>query len=308
MKRELKFVIVLAGVTLLAGGLLSWVYKITNPIIEDHKRKKVETTLRELLPEAYRFEEKEPKTLWIGYNKNEEMVGIVFKVAPRGYGGPIETMVGVGMDKKIKGIKIASPAEGLRETPGLGTRILEDWFQNQFIGKKKEAIALKKEGGELKGITGATISAKAVIDGVRKGMEKYISIIEAKELLIQKVLEEVKKEFEIKEELKKIAERVWEIPKKGWVIIATTQGYVDSFFVAAILDTAKTIEKVFVPITNFKETPQFGEKCREKDFLSQFKGIKDTLELRKIDTVTGATITSKAVINGVKKILKKLKD
>jgi Na+-transporting NADH:ubiquinone oxidoreductase subunit C len=55
------------------------------------------------------------------------------------------------------------------ETPGLGGRIEENWFQQQFFGKKGN-LALRPEGTrsaspeEIDAITGATITSKAVRD------------------------------------------------------------------------------------------------------------------------------------------------
>ena len=55
------------------------------------------------------------------------------------------------------------------ETPGLGARIDEAWFQAQFRGKKAP-LSLLPEGsqsdktGEIDAITGATITSKAVRD------------------------------------------------------------------------------------------------------------------------------------------------
>ena len=43
----------------------------------------------------------------------------------------------------------------------------------QFREKRKEKLFLKKDGGELDAITAATISSRAVVNGVREGIEKY---------------------------------------------------------------------------------------------------------------------------------------
>ncbi len=59
------------------------------------------------------------------------------------------------------------------ETPGLGGRIDEEWFQTQFRGKQAP-VELVPEGtasarpGEVDAITGATITSKAVRDIVNR--------------------------------------------------------------------------------------------------------------------------------------------
>ncbi|MBI4723340.1 MAG: FMN-binding protein [Candidatus Stahlbacteria bacterium] len=112
-------------------------------------------------------------TVWAVLDTADSQIGIVFRVFPKGYSGVIETYVGLDMDTTVMGIRTATPAEGLKETPGLGDKINETEFKSQFIGKKEKEIRLKKDGGTLDAITGATISAQAVADGVRKGIKSH---------------------------------------------------------------------------------------------------------------------------------------
>lgn len=64
------------------------------------------------------------------------------------------------------------------ETPGLGARIEEDWFQEQFRGKKAP-VRLQPEGtrsgssSDIDAITGATITSRAVRDIVNLTLEEY---------------------------------------------------------------------------------------------------------------------------------------
>ncbi|MBM3709310.1 MAG: FMN-binding protein [Actinobacteria bacterium] len=74
---------------------------------------------------------------------------------------------------QIKGISILSNTE----TPGLGTRITEISFTDQFKGLGLEDISLSKDGGKIDAITGATISSRAVTNAVRDEIEKKIETI-----------------------------------------------------------------------------------------------------------------------------------
>jgi len=65
------------------------------------------------------------------------------------------------------------------ETPGLGSRIEEDFFTNRFEGLSVSDVKLSKEGGKVDAITGATISSKAVTDAVQRGLEEKIEQIKA---------------------------------------------------------------------------------------------------------------------------------
>jgi electron transport complex protein RnfG len=71
----------------------------------------------------------------------------------------------------INGIEILSHLE----TPGLGAKIREAKFKDRFENRNlsNTAWAVKKDGGDIDGITGATISSRAVIKRVKEGLEFY---------------------------------------------------------------------------------------------------------------------------------------
>jgi len=196
---KLRIILSLTVVCIVCAFLLSWVYQALTPKIEKDKSQKLGILLMEVsFPDAREYKVSQEDTLfWVAYDslRNpigsakfgeiiqdtlwavfdtlEEQIGIVFKVFPKGYGGPIETLVSLGIDTTITGIRPATPSEGLKETPGLGVKVAEKWFKNQFIGKKESDVLLKKDGGPIDAITAATISSRAVTNGVREGIEKY---------------------------------------------------------------------------------------------------------------------------------------
>jgi len=160
-------------VSLVSAFALSRVYLMTKPVIEQQRVEATQRALGEVLPAAVSFEVEEPGRLWLGLDKAGSKVGIVFKVSPRGYAGPVETMVGVGLDGEIAGVRVASPAEGLKETPGLGLKAREPWFQDQFKGKTVAEVRLAKDGGTLDAISAATITSRAVTDGIAGGLREF---------------------------------------------------------------------------------------------------------------------------------------
>ncbi len=102
----------------------------------------------------------------------EQLAGVAFKVvAPDGYSGNIFIMVGVDAGGTVTGIEILSHAE----TPGLGDKIEEGWFKEQFKQKNLDNAdwRVKKDGGEFDQITGATISPRAIVGAVKDGLEFY---------------------------------------------------------------------------------------------------------------------------------------
>lgn len=117
-----------------------------------------------------KFTEKLVDTVWNIIDTSGVMKGIVCRVFPTGYSGPVEMFVAIGTDTSVIGV---IPSGDIQETPGLGTKIKDPQFKNQFIGKKPEEILLSSDGGKIDAITGATISSNAVVNGVKKATEKY---------------------------------------------------------------------------------------------------------------------------------------
>jgi electron transport complex protein RnfG len=101
-----------------------------------------------------------------------ELSGVAFQVvAPDGYSGNIAVMVGVDPEGTVDGIEILNH----NETPGLGDKITLPVFKDIFAGKNLQNAdwRVKKDGGEFDQITGATISPRAVVGAVRRGLEFY---------------------------------------------------------------------------------------------------------------------------------------
>lgn len=101
-----------------------------------------------------------------------ERQAIVFQaVAPEGYGGSINLLVGVDKTGKITGVR-AVPPHG--ETPGLGDKIefkKSPWvlgFNGKSLENPEESRwAVKKDGGIFDAFTGATITPRAVVGAVK---------------------------------------------------------------------------------------------------------------------------------------------
>ena len=90
-------------------------------------------------------------------------IGYAFIATGQGYGGDIDILVGLEDETTIKSISIISQ----KETPGLGTRITESPFIDNFNGLKINDAQLSRDDGKVDAITGSTISSRAVVDAVR---------------------------------------------------------------------------------------------------------------------------------------------
>lgn len=182
MKEILKLGGILLLVTAIAGAALSMVNAITKPRIEEQKRLVTLRALQAALPTVdpkliEPFSENDKISYYIGYNDTNkvEIEGYAFVAKGQGYSSIIETMVGIDTTGKIMGIKIMQQVE----TPGLGTKIEEvrygessSWFQDQFLNRVADGLAVDKDDGDIISVTGATISSRAVANSIKKGLSE----------------------------------------------------------------------------------------------------------------------------------------
>lgn len=98
-----------------------------------------------------------------------DVAGYCVKVAPLGFGGAIEMVVGIDAEDKVTRVHIISMAE----TPGLGTKTNDAAFLDQFGGKVAGVTATgstEPKENEISAIAGATVSSKAVTSGVSSAL------------------------------------------------------------------------------------------------------------------------------------------
>lgn len=92
--------------------------------------------------------------------KNNKFVGAaVISYSEKGFSGLIKIMIGFKADGSIKNIAVLEQ----KETPGLGTKMKGESFLKQFRDKNPATFNLmvKKDGGKIDALTGATISSRA---------------------------------------------------------------------------------------------------------------------------------------------------
>ena len=104
--------------------------------------------------------------------KDGKLIGVAIESFGQGYGGEVGVMAGFDITTDaLVSIGITT----MRETPGLGTVIANDPFTKLFIGKTLP-IALKKDGGEIDAISGATISSQGAVLAVSDAGNIYNSL------------------------------------------------------------------------------------------------------------------------------------
>jgi electron transport complex protein RnfG len=179
-----KMVLVLTAICAVAALALSQVYAVTKEPIAKAKRAEKLAAIKAVLP-AYDNEpdrdaiEISGRTYYRGTN-NSVPVGFAFAAVSRdGYSGDIKVMVGVDIAGDISGLIILDH----KETPGLGQKIEAEKWRDKVIWKDDAKTTRRnlantkwnvvKDGGEIDQISGATISPRAVVDSVHKGLEDF---------------------------------------------------------------------------------------------------------------------------------------
>ena len=167
-----------------SGAVLAWVFHLADPLIQANREKELKESIFKVLPEAkdYRKAEKglagENIVVYLGLDEDKKPVGVAFKADGGGFQGNVGVMVGLDLEyQSLKGVEILDQLE----TPGLGDRIRETEFKEQFKGvevrPRLEYIKYRKpeKPNQIQAITGATISSKAVVTNINKAVEKVLA-------------------------------------------------------------------------------------------------------------------------------------
>lgn len=201
MKNMIKDALILFAITLVAGVLLGVVNEVTKEPIAIAKEKAKQEACKTVFPNATVFEKAEidtesisQKLVAAGYTGADidelsyacdatgNRLGVVITVTDHeGYGGDIQFSMGVSMEGTLNGISLLS----ISETAGLGMEagnVLVPQFENvplSFFSYTKNG---KTSDDEIDAISGATITTKAVVNGVNAGVYYFTTLVEGGEL------------------------------------------------------------------------------------------------------------------------------
>jgi Na+-translocating ferredoxin:NAD+ oxidoreductase subunit G len=171
-----NMVLSLTLISLGASASLGYVYTKTKAPIELSILNKKLEAIKQVIPEfnnnpnaeMYKLPTGEGDSLEI-YPAKKDSVIVGYAVntnTKKGFAGNINLMAGFKPDGTIYNISVLSQSE----TPGLGTKMTEPLFKDQFNGKNPSAFKLKvkKDGGPVDAITAATISSRAFCNAVER--------------------------------------------------------------------------------------------------------------------------------------------
>ena len=163
-------------IAIVSSALLGFVYEATKePIALSNLNKKL-NAIKQVVPEfsnnpndeMYMLPTGEGDSLEIYPAKKDDVVVgyAVNTYSPKGFSGNISLMAGFKPDGTIINITVLEQ----KETPGLGTKMTEPSFKDQFNEKNPADFQLKvkKDGGPVDAITAATISSRAFCDAIQR--------------------------------------------------------------------------------------------------------------------------------------------
>ena len=167
--QSVKIISVLSLICVVVALLLAFVNSITKDVIKENAERESREAVLAIFPDGDKVENFDVDGREVSaVLKGSEILGYCVNSSASGFGGEIETIVGIGSDGKVCGVKIIS----MSETPGVGSKTKSDSFLERYIGKEGTLTV----GENVDGITGATISSKAVTEAVNKALALEIDI------------------------------------------------------------------------------------------------------------------------------------
>jgi len=193
----------MVGIGLACGLLIVTVFEITRPVIERNRAEALERAIFQVLPDAKssatfrlvddaRFEILDgpgdgESLVHAGYDDRERLIGLAIGAEGMGYADVIRVLYGYSFaDDAIIGIRVLES----KETPGLGDKIEKDPdflenFRRLDVSLNGDGSAVqhpiefakhgtKEEDWQVDGITGATISSKAIAAILSRSSEYWV--------------------------------------------------------------------------------------------------------------------------------------
>lgn len=184
MKKIVHIIATLTFIGILAGGSLSLVNNWAAPKIAINQKAETERAIFLVHLDGKRYEAIKSAGFeaYKVFDESDSSLGYSLVYSGNGFQGKIKLMIGLSADiSKITSIEVLEQSE----TPGLGTKILESPYKDQYNDLVPgTAIKLVKgiepsNPNEVQAITGATISSRAVVTIVNEGVSK-LRILENK--------------------------------------------------------------------------------------------------------------------------------
>lgn len=110
--------------------------------------------------------------IYPAYLKNEFVGAAIIGTTDKGFNGLVKLMIGFKPSGAVENVVVLEQ----KETPGLGTKMTQPKFLQQFkdINISTFKLKVKKDGGDVDALTGATISSRAFCDAAQMAYDAFM--------------------------------------------------------------------------------------------------------------------------------------
>ena len=279
--------LVLTVIAAVVTGALVATESVTTPIIEQQAAAAADAARAVVLPSADSFTQVTVDEMPEGgvdiYEANNG-TGYVVTAQAKGYGGMLKVMVGIDSNGLISGTEVLEN----NETQGLGSKVSEHAFMDQYIGKDSAL-----EGIET--ISGTTISSNAFSKAVQNAYQVYgvAAGVEVAGTQRDPITDEVKAElFPNVTSFQKYAVEgeAYKAGDEGYIVVTSNAGFAGDVTTAIGFDLNGAITGVV--FTETSETQDYGEQYTRASWKDAQVGKTSADEL---DLISGSTVTYDAL-------------
>ena len=312
MKKGRYLACLLAIVCILSGVILTFINQMTYVRINENQLSAEIDDLKTIFPNG-KFKEIKfsDDTGFITKVFEAEGQGYIYKISVKGYHDAITFMLGFNNDGKIVGYEVLY----FNDTVGIGDIVKANSF--------KESIVDKTSTDSIATITGATISSRAVIDGINAARTHYNTMKgittgdSSTEATPAPPSIELGTPISISDE---VLNRY-----RGEIIDVVIEGNMSTYHVATrgygladddgshgieytrneykIVVNTETMTLERIEYIHFGDTKGFGDKTMNEAYYERFEGMSMSDYQQEVDVVSGATMTSRSLLNAIRIVM-----
>ena len=279
--------LILGLISLIAALILALTNAITAGPIAEHKMAALQETFSAVMPAAS-YEEvsfsssaySNVSSIYAAKDENGNIIGYCVTASQQGYAGPVAVTFGMDPAGSVVATKVGDT--DFQETTGIGAKALNPEFAEQFTGLNAA------EGGAFEAISGATFTSKAILGDANGAFGAMADAVLGKaggEVVFGK------------REAAAAAPVDASALTPGATLKGEAQGFGGKVTVTVTLDDNTNIGSLAVDAPD--ETEGLGKLAQESAFTDQFAGKSIPVALEDISAVSGATITTTAVVEAI---------
>ncbi|MGN0778035.1 MAG: FMN-binding protein [Aristaeellaceae bacterium] len=289
-RKQLPAFLVLAIIALVAGVVLAVTNMVTKGPIAEHQMAALKASFGAVMP-ADEYKEltvsaEDGVSSLYEASTDGKTIGWCVTASAKGYAGDVAVTLGVGTDGLVTGCVVGDL--NFAETANFGARAKEPAFQDQFKGI--DAI----NGGAFQALSGATITSNAVKDATNAALSCVARLGLGKTPVADPIV--VFGES-------KPAPAADVTTEADGSLRTTAEGFGGAVVIVKVLVEDGKVSKLVIDAST--QTEYIGTRVMEEpEFAEQFIGQTGPFTAgENIDVLSGATITSKAVIEAVNNAL-----